>query len=564
MELESASAGLGPGFISGAALGALARTTSAPSRFLALAGQLGGFQQSLNHAAPSAEQGAAPHEARGLDAAPGSGGWGASGTTLAPPGEDFTAVMLQTLYAQGERPAARAGKGLLPAAGIKREAPVLSAPLARGVTGDWGHLAASLAGGLSSPYAASTSLTHSGPLVNLPGVMQPAGVAASPPPGLGNTPSPPPSSVSPGASPAPKSAALPPLLNGLSLQPLRTAPPPQPLHHPYSPHASPHHPHSHNQRATSLPQGAQLAAARVSAAGQPLDPMTIDSTFTAGAVAGQLAAGFSINPAEAHHRPHSTGARLPAGPGGMAVAQGPLAILAAAGSNGPNAVVPSVPASIYGWSALFDPATTNPAGADNEDVAETAAAARPGGGGATAGGLPHRGRASGGSKSATASGSTSGNLPDALEAACEAAEAVYTPPAGGSSGSGSGGGGGGPESSKDLEVLAQRFRSRPGRVPKAVAKLGPIAELAKSAANGKIKLQREELQELVRTVETGLAQAESEQKEDSRARNRVAQQRFRNRQRETISQLQTKVEEQEALIAELQAKVQLLEASGQR
>ncbi|GLI59596.1 hypothetical protein VaNZ11_001525 [Volvox africanus] len=115
-----------------------------------------------------------------------------------------------------------------------------------------------------------------------------------------------------------------------------------------------------------------------------------------------------------------------------------------------------------------------------------------------------------------------------------------------------------------LQLLAMRFRNRPGRVPKAVAKLGPIAELAKSAASGKIKLEREELEDLVMTVETSLARAVTEQKEDSRARNRVAQQRFRNRQRETIAALQAKVEEQEALILTLQEKIRWYETAQQQ
>ncbi|GIL58702.1 hypothetical protein Vafri_13685 [Volvox africanus] len=115
-----------------------------------------------------------------------------------------------------------------------------------------------------------------------------------------------------------------------------------------------------------------------------------------------------------------------------------------------------------------------------------------------------------------------------------------------------------------LQLLAMRFRNRPGRVPKAVAKLGPIAELAKSAASGKIKLEREELEDLVMTVETSLARAVTEQKEDSRARNRVAQQRFRNRQRETIAALQARVEEQEALILTLQDKIRWYETAQQQ
>ncbi|PNH10728.1 hypothetical protein TSOC_002490 [Tetrabaena socialis] len=155
-------------------------------------------------------------------------------------------------------------------------------------------------------------------------------------------------------------------------------------------------------------------------------------------------------------------------------------------------------------------------------------AAADGGDGYTGASPTARGRAGaglpgGGRTAAHGSRSNSGSAPFVAEGVAAAAAA--------------GAGAGGEGMSEDgLSVLAMRFRSRPGRVPKAVAKLGPIAELAKSGWRGA---------------------------EDSRARNRVAQQRFRNRQRETINTLQARVDEQDVLIAELQERIRVL-TTGQQ
>ncbi|KAG2439946.1 hypothetical protein HXX76_004065 [Chlamydomonas incerta] len=120
---------------------------------------------------------------------------------------------------------------------------------------------------------------------------------------------------------------------------------------------------------------------------------------------------------------------------------------------------------------------------------------------------------------------------------------------------------GGGDGEDGLSLLASRFRSRPGRTPKAITKLGPIAELAKDAARGRIQLAQPQLAQLVARVQTTLARVEQEQKEENRSRNRLSQQRFRDRQKATISALQSQVEDQEALIAQLRQRVRELEAA---
>ncbi|EFJ39839.1 hypothetical protein VOLCADRAFT_100500 [Volvox carteri f. nagariensis] len=150
------------------------------------------------------------------------------------------------------------------------------------------------------------------------------------------------------------------------------------------------------------------------------------------------------------------------------------------------------------------------------------------------------------------------------------AGAVSSCDAGGSvGGAGGAGGGSGAAAKGDIpftideatgrQLLAERFRSRPGRVPKAMTQLGPIAAIAKDAANGRLQLSDDELTQLVAAIEAKLAKAATEQKEDSRARNRVAQQMHRNRQKERIQQLEAKVSEQVVLIAQLVCIVQDLQ-----
>ncbi|GIL95775.1 hypothetical protein Vretimale_1707, partial [Volvox reticuliferus] len=63
-----------------------------------------------------------------------------------------------------------------------------------------------------------------------------------------------------------------------------------------------------------------------------------------------------------------------------------------------------------------------------------------------------------------------------------------------------------------IQLLATRFRARPGRVPKAITQLGPIAAIAKDAATGRVRLGRAELHQLVAKVETRLAEVATEQK----------------------------------------------------
>ncbi|GIL44186.1 hypothetical protein Vafri_1712, partial [Volvox africanus] len=111
-----------------------------------------------------------------------------------------------------------------------------------------------------------------------------------------------------------------------------------------------------------------------------------------------------------------------------------------------------------------------------------------------------------------------------------------------------------------MQLLAERFRTRPGRVPKAMAQLGPIAAFARDAASGRVQLGRTELHQLVATVETKLAEVVSEQKEGNRVRNRMAQRMHRNRQRERIQQLESKVSGHKLMIGQLVYALQAYQA----
>ncbi|GLI70137.1 hypothetical protein VaNZ11_014945 [Volvox africanus] len=111
-----------------------------------------------------------------------------------------------------------------------------------------------------------------------------------------------------------------------------------------------------------------------------------------------------------------------------------------------------------------------------------------------------------------------------------------------------------------MQLLAERFRTRPGRVPKAMAQLGPIAAFARDAATGRVQLGRTELHQLVACVETKLAEVVSEQKEGNRVRNRMAQRMHRNRQRERIQQLESKVSGHKLMIGQLVYAVQAYQA----
>ncbi|EFJ44325.1 hypothetical protein VOLCADRAFT_118815 [Volvox carteri f. nagariensis] len=120
---------------------------------------------------------------------------------------------------------------------------------------------------------------------------------------------------------------------------------------------------------------------------------------------------------------------------------------------------------------------------------------------------------------------------------------------GGGNGSGSGGGSGGTlqsaSSGSSMCAAIDGALMAAAGCDMSVSADGAGAGAGAGAATGKIKLEKEELQDLVYTVEMSLARAVTEQKE-------------------TIAALQAKVDEQDALIRVLQEKVRLYETQHQQ